>query len=274
VLFAAMVTFSATASNWYLWLNAMDNLGFGALATNCLFLVIGPPTGIWAAGPLGKAIDRWGRRPILMLCTIGASLSLLPFFFAAADQTLWPGLADWLGWLLATVGGWFGRPGWAVIDTTTPAGAYAICMIGCMIGGASWSGISLAQMGIVLGFADGSGRSKYVAASSLVISTGGVLGGVAGGLVTQQLAWLRVDPWQVGPFAWNQWHVALAIGVLTRSAAVAWLIGMTDAGSTPVRTLARALGSNAFNAAATRLFYPLRVFGWQRARRGDDSRNN
>ena len=262
VLFGATMAFSMTVAGWFFWLNAMDYLGFGSLATNVLFLVIGPLGGIWTSRWWGRAIDRWGRRPCLFVATVGAVLCLVPWLLITPDT---PGpaiLTRAVGWVLSAVGALTGQAGSLRLPAGSPVGAYCVAALGCAVGGAAWTGINLAQVGIVLGFADGNGRSRYVAASSVLTSTGGMLGGVVGGGLAQSLRALQDTPLRWGPIVWNNWHVAFAVALLSRSLALVWLVGMPDPGAGRIRAFTRHLGVNAYNAMITRLFYPVRVFGW------------
>ena len=238
VLYGGTMAFSLTVPGWYFWLNAMENLGFGSLATNVLFLVIGPLAGILSARFWGKAVDRWGRRPILILATIGAVVSLLPWFFLTER----------------TFGG--------------PAGTYVAAALTCFVGGAVWTGINLAETGIILGFADGNGQSRYVAASAVLISIGGFVGGLVGGVITQALQAFQDEPVRLGPFLWNNWHAAFAVSALARVLAIFWLIGMPEPTAARTRDLVRMMRANAYNVMRTRVFFPLRVFGWHRSRPG------
>ncbi len=238
VLYGGTMAFSLTVSGWYFWLNAMENLGFGNLATNVLFLVIGPLAGILSARFWGKAVDRWGRRPILILATIGAVVSVLPWFFLTER----------------TLGG--------------AAGTYVGAALTCLAGGAAWTGINLAETGVILGFADGNGQSRYVAASAALISIGGFLGGIVGGAVTQALRAFQAQPVRLGPLVWNNWHAAFAVSALARALAVLWLVRMPEPTAARTRDLVRMMGANAYNVMRTRVFFPLRVFGWRRPRQG------
>jgi MFS family permease len=270
VLFGATVTFSVTCSGWYIWLNAMDNLGFSSLATNSLFLVIGPLAGIFAARAWGRAIDRWGRRPVLVLCTIGIVLSLVPWLFISR-QTPAPDFAvRGASWVLSRLGWAFGRESWVSPETALPVGAYLWSVLGCIIGGATWPGVNLAQTGIVLGFSEGTGKSRYMAASAVLISVGGALGGLVGGVMTRSMEGLQQHPIAFGPFAWTNWHLSFVLAIAARLLAMFWLYGMPDAGATPVRAIARQISVNAFNNIVTTVFYPLRVFGWRRSGRPTD----
>lgn len=256
VLFGATLTFSLTCSGWYIWLNAMDNLGFSSLATNSLFLVVGPLAGIASARAWGRAIDRWGRRPVLLIGTVGVLLSMAPWLFLGR-QTPAPGFAvDAANWVVA-------RLGWAGRDL--PVGAYLWCILACLIGGAAWPGVNVAQTSIVLGFSEGGGHSRYIAASAVLISAGGALGGLVGGTLTQQFDHLQAAPLVLGPLHWTNWHLAFLLSVAARLVAMLWLVGMPDAGAKPVRMLARQMTVNAYNMVTSRLFYPIRVVGWRRS---------
>ena len=270
VAFGATLTFSMTVAGWYFWLHAMEAMRFSKLATNFPFLVIGPSAGILAARGWGKLIDRWGRRPVLILSAVGTVLSILPWLFLAPGSQGPQFVADGINSMSRGIGSLAGRPDWTWVTRQAPTGAYLLASMGCAIGGAAWVGVSLAQIGVVLGFSDSHGRSKYVAASSVLISLGGMLGGIVGGTLAQLLQSLQARPIAFGPFVWNNWHITFLVAVAARILSLIWLVGMPDPGAQPVRHLLRYWGSNIYNNFATRLFYPLRIFGWGRARGGGE----
>jgi len=272
--YGAVVTFGMSVGGWYFWLNAMENLGFSKLGANCLFLVIGPLAGMTAARGWGRIIDYWGRRPVLILATGGTILSVMPWFFATTNTPAPHFIAAGINWLAGSLGGLFGRGEWVWLTPQTPLGAYLLGMLACIIGGVCWTGIQLAQIGIVLGFSDGHGRSKYIAASAVLISIGGMLGGLTGGVLTQSLRFLQAAPIILGLFVWNNWHAAFALAVLARILAFCWVLNMPDPGARKVRDLVRHVRVNVYNNMATRLFYSLRIFGWGRAdrQRGNNKR--
>ena len=117
------------------------------------------------------------------------------------------------------------------------------------------------------GLPDSEGRSKYVASSAVLISIGGILGGVVGGNVAHYLKFLKDAPIVVGPFLWTNFHGCFALSWLARIVAVLLLIGMPDPGSTPMRRVLRHISINVYNNVVPRLFMPLRIFGWGRRRR-------
>ena len=264
VLHGMTIAFVMSVGGWFFWLNAMENLGFSKLGVNFLFLVLSPVVGIFAAKVWGRLIDRWGRRPILIICTLGTITSILPWFLVTRDTPHPQFLQDAANRLAHALGAVVGRPGWVWVTEQTPVGAYLGGVVAMVAGGCFWTGVTLAQTGILLGFSDGQGRSKYVAASGVLISFGGIAGGIAGGSVAQALHFLQADPIRIGPFLWNNWHAAFALSAVGRILAVGWLIGMPDPGAVHVRYVLRQMGTNVYNAMTTRLFYPLRIFGWQR----------
>jgi len=272
VFYGGTITFTATCAGWYFWRHATEALGFTKLGTNMLFMVIGPVAGTLTAGWWGRMMDRWGRRPVLILGTIGTVLSLVPWIFT------WRGIGsprfviDAVNGLAGAIGALLGRPGAVWLASDSPVGSYLLAALGCVFGGSSWTGVGLAQTGIVMGFSDGQGRSRYVAASSVLISVGGVLGGLIGGMVAQSFESLQANPIALGPIRWTNWHVTFLLALGIRLASLAWLVRMPDPGAQPVRYLLRFWGLNAYNTVMSRLFYSVRLFGWGRSAREDNDR--
>ncbi len=259
VSYGATIAFTATFSGWYFWRHSTEGLGFSKLGTNCLFMVIGPLAGNVAIQGWGKLQDRWGRRPVLVLATIGTCLSIVPWFFTSRHLPNPRPLLDAVNWAWAHVSG-----AGTLLSPAAPVSAYLLGALACVLGGIAWGGVGLAQTGITLHFADGRGRSKYVAASAVLISCGGVLGGLLGGVMVQSLEFLRTNPIRWGPFEWNHWQASFLVSLIVRLASLAWLVHMPDPGAQPVRLMLRYLTANVSNAVSARMFYPLRVFGWGR----------
>jgi MFS family permease len=261
------MTFSAIVGSSYFWLMCQEHMRFSKLATNMLFQVIGPVASILAAPLWGRMIDRWGRRPVLIVATVMGVGSLLPWLLVTPQLHGPQWLADGLNSVASAVGGVFGWHGTA-IDQSAPLGAYLLAAVGCIIGGTSWTGIGIAQFGIVLGFSDGHGRSKFVAASSVLISFGGIAGGLCGGWIADALAAYKWDasPWRVGIFEWTNYHATMLAAVFARATAALWLVGMPEPGAKSVRDVVRYMRINVQNAVTTYLFYPMRVFGYGRER--------
>jgi len=269
VFYAAVMTFSVSLCGWYYWLQAMENLGFSKLGTNMLFMVIGPIAGIYTSTAWGKATDRWGRRPVLIIATIGTACSALPWLFITR-QTPHPAFVDAIVGRTASLVSWIAGRDVMLLAPDAPIGAYLWAAVGCVIGGTAWTGIGLAQTSVMLGFSDGPGRSKYVAACGVLISIGGALGGILGGTLAESLSFLQDSP--IGPLLWNNWHATIALSSVTRIAGLAALIHMPDSGAGRVRDLVRLVGVNVYNATWPRLFYRLRTVGWRRRHRKNGER--
>jgi len=280
VIYGATITFAMAVGGQYYWRNLLENLRFSVLGTDVLFLVFSPLMGMLASRPWGRLIDRWGRRPVLILATVFTVLSITPYFYCTR-HTPAPGfLVDSVNWTASSVGALIGRDGMKWITPGMPVGAWLIMSLSMLFGGTGWCGVMLAQSNIVLGFADGRGRSKYVAAYAVLISLGGVLGGLAGGSIAELAKHLQAAPICFGPtdaagraaiFAWNNWHLTFALSLTARITALLLLINMPDPGARRARDMFRHMRQNVYNSF-TGLFYWLRVFGWGRSGRNDAGR--
>jgi hypothetical protein len=65
-----------------------------------------------------------------------------------------------------------------------------------------------------------------------------------------------------GRLGFNDLAFGVLAALLLRCLALLWLIGMPDPGAAKIRGFTRHIGVNTYNALTTRLFYPVRVFGW------------
>ena len=266
VLFGATVSFGIAVGGPYFWRVLLELMGFSQFATDSLFLMLGPLAGVVSAKGWGRLIDRWGRRPTLCLATACTVYSITPYFFASPNLPSPGVVVDAVNGLSGLIGGWIGQPQWQWLSADMPISAWLLIASSMIVGGSGWAGLILAQRSIILGFADGHGRSKYVAAHGVLISTGGMIGGLVGGTVAGSLAFLQSEPIRLGPLVWNNWHATFALSLLARLAALVSLINMPDPGAGSFRNMVRYIGGNVYNQAATFIFYPLRVFGWGRGR--------
>ncbi|MFA6134642.1 MAG: MFS transporter [Phycisphaerae bacterium] len=272
VSYGAVVTFTMTVSGWYFWRYSTEGLGFSKLGTNCLFMVIGPLAGTVTAKWWGRLQDRWGRRPVLILSTLGAAISLLPWFFMSRAVTTPAFLVDTINWISAHLGMLWGARDLHIVGPTSPVVAYLLASLGCVIGGSAWTGVGLAQTGMILGFSDSRGGSKFVAACSVLMGIGGVVGGLVGGAVAQSLEFMQSHPIVLGPLKWNNWHVTFAMSLLARLLSLAWLNRMPDPGARTVRSMLRYWSASTYNNYFSFLSHPLRIFGWGQGKVEDDRR--
>jgi len=258
--YAATLTFTMTLSGVFFMRQSLDGLGFSLLATNLLFMVIGPIFDMSSSWIWGRLIDRFGRRPILIIATNMTTLSIVPWL-AASPKTPCPAcIASAINWVASGLWAVFGQQ-WHGLDPSWPVGAYLLAALACVLGGAGWSGVGLAQMGVMLGFSDSAGRSRAVAAGGVLISVGGVLGGWMGGTIVDHLVGYTLD-W--GTCMWTGYHVVMLGSVVVRLLAIGWLVNMPDPNAQPVLAVLTSLKANFLNAVQSRAFLPLRVFGWGR----------
>ncbi len=276
VIYFSTITFGMTVGGPFFWRHMLENLEISQVGTDSLFMVLGPLVGLVAVKIWGRVIDKWGRRPVFIIGTSLTVFSILPYFLVS-PQTPNP---QWVIQAANSVASWagsfVGHGDIQWLNDQMPVGAWLIMSTSLLIGSTGWSGIFMAQSGVVLGFSDGEGKSKYVAASAVLISIGGVMGGLVGGIVAQQLEYFQHNPIIVGPFLWNNWHATFVLAWLARVAALCLVFGMIDPGSRRVRDLFRNAGWNAYNYVSSGLFYRLRIFGPGRDRLDDsgDSDNS
>ena len=208
---------------------------------------------VWSssARAWGRAVDRWGRSPVLVISTAVTIFSVVPWFFAT--KCTGSGLAPMLH-----------------LPAGTPVGSYLLGGLACAVGGFSWTGLALAQQGIWFGFTDGPGRSRYVAAYDILCGFGGAIGAVVGGFVAQKLVFLERDPILLGSLLWNNWHVTFALSMLSRIVSTLLAMRIPDPGSTDTWTVVRAIRVNVHNALAAWLFSPVRLVIPRRRRDKND----
>ena len=256
--FAMTVYFAMASSQWFLMRNAMENLRFSKLGTNVLILVLGPLCAILTAKGWGRLIDRWGRRPVLILATAGAALAMAPMFLASPLTPNPQFLVGGINWLAEQAGELTGRAGVSWVSNTTPIGAYLIMAGAFMLYGTSIGAVMMVQAAIQFGFSDGRDSSKFVAVSFVFIGMGGVLGGLVGGAVAQGLSFLQESPIVIGPLLWNNWHAVFLLAMIAYIFGVFWVIFMPDPGSGSARGMVRMLGGHLYNSLMLRHFYPRR----------------
>jgi MFS family permease len=182
--FIGMLTFALTFLGQFATLYLLDSVRMGNMAVQ-MALVVAPMVGQWLTlGAWGRAADRAGNRPLLVLASIG----LVPVGAA-----------------------------WCFV---TPANAWLAYLLSGL-GAALWTGVEVVTMNLVLERSAGRrGASGYAATNAVIINLAGCLGGLAAGGIAQLLVHWH---WQPFPsFKTISFYDALFVaGGLLRLAAVA-----------------------------------------------------
>jgi MFS family permease len=176
----------------------------------------------------GKAVDRLGRKPVLIV----ASLGFVPVGF---------------GWIFMNTGAvWLGY------------------VLGA-IGAALFAGIEVANFNIVLEFAgsdpkEGAGGTTYFAVNNVANNIAGCLGGLCSGLVAQ---WLKNWHWDIGVLGIATigfYEVLFALsGVVRLLAVVIFLPRLHEPEARPAAEALRFMTVNIYNNLFNALAMPLRA---------------
>ena len=257
-----VMTFGSAMTSSYYWRNMLQNLHFSPLTANALCLILGPMVAMLAAKTIGRWTDRWGHRPVLIVGTGLTIVSWIPFLLAS------PHLGN-PGWMIDGINtlarGWgvlVGDPNLQWATAQTPVTSVGLLFLQVALGTVGWTAIGLCQSSYILSFSELPSRSKYIAASCVLISTGGVLGGLSGGVIAQCLEFMQDAPIRLGPFLWNNWHVVFFTSFVCQLVAIAVVARMPDDKDTPVRQITQQFRTNMYSLLSMRLFYRWRLRGW------------
>lgn len=260
-LYGAVMTFAQIVAAPFFIRHLIEAVGMGPVAVDVLFMGLGPVVAIFAVRFMGRLVDRWGRRPVMVASQLLTIFSVLPYFFVS-KQTPDPAWLTGLGNAAAGgIGGLFGAD-WSGAFNDARLGATLIMSTSLILGSIGWSGVMLALGTIIFGFSDGKGRSRYVSAFAVFTAIGGVIGGLAGGLLASALSDFSWDktPWILGPFILNNWHAVFLLSFLARIASLLLVSRLPDPGSGSVRAMIRHMGSSIYSGLSTRFNSPVRFW--------------
>lgn len=220
--FTASMTFATGYIGQFVWLYLFDVAKMSKTMANAL-LVSGPLIITMLALPIwGRLVDRFGRKPVLIIAGLLVVIGPLP-------------------WMFITKSNW-----WQ---------AYTVAAISTF----AWPGIELANFNILLGMSESRGGRRYgtayIAVISLVSAGAGVLSGLFGGVLAE---WLK--DFQGSLFGWPlTYHgVLFIISSFLRLAALAWLIGLEDTGAYSARSTFRYLAGTLYSNLQQVVVVPIR----------------
>jgi hypothetical protein len=183
-------------------------------------LVVSPCIGWYMAVKWwGRARDRWGNKPILVMAS--AAVVINPLI-----------------WCLI-------RPEWAWVGLLIP-----------MYGGFVWAGIDMALCNALLGFSGGGRVSSYPALAAIISGLGGILGPLAAGVLGQVLVGWQM---QVGPFTFVSYHVLFVLGAAIQALTVPLALRIEEPQARSTREVLRVMYENAAAASRVLAYVPRRV---------------
>jgi MFS family permease len=208
----------------------LDVVGMNNFRSN-LCSTIMPAVGAWLAVRWwGRARDRWGSRPLVVIGTMLVVPHAAAWVFATPS-------AQWVGMLIT------------------------------FLGGATWVGIDIACTNLVLRFNEGRRVSSYQAINAMMTALGGVAGSALAGLIAGGLADRR---WMMGPFPITNYHVLFILSSVLRIGAVVLAVRMIEPQAKPARQVIRLMWDSLYDGTRSLVFGGLRTFGWpERATNGN-----
>lgn len=219
----------------YLTLYAMDKAELKNRDVQLMMLVL-PMVAQFIVLPVwGRAADRMGKKPLLVVATLGLVPVGVAWCFMGKEST-------WVGYLLAS------------------------------LGTALWTGVEVANLNVVLemsGSADDgeskSGGTAYHAVNSVILSMAAVLGGLAWGGIAQWLKdwhWTPVAGWKT----LTSYDVMfISSGLLRLVAVVVFLPKLHEPDARPTRVALRFMWANIYSNVFTTITQPLRLLARSRS---------
>lgn len=229
--FVGVLTFAVNLLGQFATLYLLEQVGVTNMAVQ-MILVVAPMIGqLLVLGVWGRAADRMGKRPLLVL----ASTGLVPVGIAWCFVT--PGRV-WLGYLLSA------------------------------LGAALWTGIEVVNLNLILETSGAKGPrqggSSYAAVNSVIINVAGCLGGLTAGILAQLL---REWHWQPLP-GWKTLRfydvLFIASGFVRLGAAMIFIPLLDEPAARTTRHTLRFMGAALAALLISAPLQPLRMLGIRR----------
>ena len=223
--FVGALTFAVNFLGQFTTLFLLEQAGSSNMGAQMILVVAPMLAQLLVLGLWGRAADRMGKRPLLVLASIG----LVP---VGAGWCFVTPHAIWLAYLLSALGAAF------------------------------WTGVEVANLNLVLETSaggDSRGGSSYAAANSVIINIAGCMGGLAAGVIAQAL---RDWHWHPSPAFkdFNFYDVLFAIGgVLRLLAVIAFVPLLHEPAARPARETLRFLTGGLAALLITTSSQPLRM---------------
>jgi len=221
--FSGTLTFAAGFLGPFVWLYLFDVAGMSNTMATVVLVVVPTVVAMFAQVFWGHMIDRYGRKPILVIATC------LIIHGAVV-------------WLLVTNDHWV--VGLVIVQLATFA----------------WTGIDLASFNMLLGMSEaGEGRrygTAYSAVSSVITALAGILSGLFGGAIAETFKdWHGM--WFGIPVTYHAIIFAVSSGL--RVFALFWLPGMKDEGAFHTRDSLRYIAADMYSSLLQIAVLPVRL---------------
>lgn len=220
--FQAVFAFATGYVGQYVWLFMFDEVGVSNSRANVLLVLI-PILFMMLVFPVwGRLIDRFGRKPILIICALLIVHGAVPWIFVRGDH--W-----WIGYV-------------AILIATV-----------------AWPGLDLAIFNTLLGLSE-SERARgcatsCVAVNSVVVSVAGILSGLFAGAVAEALGGWRGD---ILGYPLTYHGVLFLLSAVVRLVAVVWLLRMEEPGAASTRATFEYIANAAYANVITFAAVPVR----------------
>lgn len=225
--FVGLMCFAVAAQGQFVTLFLTEKMGIRNMKAQ-LMLLVTPLLAQLVMLPIwGKIADRYGRKPLLVIGSLGLVPVGVGWVFVSNDHV-------WIGYAMS------------------------------MAGAALWSALEVANLNFVLDMSasDEPGRnggSSYVAVNSVIINIAGCLGGLVFGIIAQGLKdWSWQPIASVRPATFYD-VLFISSAALRLAAAVIFLPLIHEVGAKPTREALRFMSSNLYNNAFSAILMPLRA---------------
>ncbi len=223
----AILWFSVAGQGQFVNKYLIEHLKISSTQTQMIVLVTPLLTQLIVLPIWGHAIDRFGKKPAMILAVLGIVPVGIGWVLMNSGQA-------WLGYVLACVGA------------------------------AWWTGVEVANFNLVLELSGTqsngkSGGSAYLAVNSVIINVAGMMGGLFYGVVAENLVHFSYDT----GLSWLQplsfYEVLFAISAVLRFAAVIPLLRVDEPESKPAVDLLRFMAGNLYNNVAGAVLLPTKL---------------